>query len=71
MTSFDEPLHLETEFPDSKPSLSGHIWKQRGPWLVCVTCPREHGISVTAYDAQPTDLFQGLDKNGKPRFKRL
>lgn len=73
MSGQNEPLHLETEMlsPGGVPSAAGHSWKQQGPYLVCQTCPREHALSVTVFGAGPTDIFIGLDKVGKPRFKRI
>lgn len=69
----NEPLHVEAEMLQTggTPSLAAHIWKQRGPYLVCVSCPHEHAVGVGAFGADPTDVFQGIGEDGKPRFKRF
>lgn len=68
----NEPLHEEIELlSGGQPSAAGHSWKQEGPYLKCVSCPRTHAVSITAFGANPTDIYLGLDKDGNPSFKSM
>jgi len=66
----NEPLHEEVELSTGgQPSAAGHSWKQQGPYLECQSCPRKHAVSITVFGAEPTDIYQGLDKDGNATFK--
>jgi hypothetical protein len=65
-----EALHLETDkeklIPFVEPSLKGHRWVQRGPFLVCRSCKLEHAAYIGT-----GVLFMGVDKEGKPILKKV
>ena len=44
--------------------LTGHQWRQRGPHLVCISCPHEH----THYIGMEK-LLAGFDEKGAPILK--
>ncbi len=69
-TSNDEALHIEID-RDSlssqvKEGLLGHQWKQRGPYLICHSCPIEHSVYIGV-----NYLYQGIDENGYPKLVRV
>jgi hypothetical protein len=42
-----------------------HEWRQRGPYLVCVSCELQHAVFIGM------DLIMtGLDKEGQPILKK-
>lgn len=69
----NEPLHEEVELLSTggQPSAAGHSWKQRGSYLECQSCVHKHGVSITVFGAQPTDIYTGLDKDGNAMFKKM
>jgi len=66
----DDALHLEIDRsqlePWTKPGLAGHQWVQRGPYLVCRSCPIEHAV----YVGMNTRLV-GYNEDGEPILKRV
>ena len=44
-----------------------HDWKQRGPTLICISCPWEHATEPKFKDY----LLQGTDENGIPIMKKM
>jgi len=63
-------LHIEIDRrklkPIVKPTLSGHQWVQRGPYLVCRSCPIEHAV----YIGMNVRLI-GFKDNGRPILKKI
>lgn len=55
-----EALHYEATLP-AKVGLSGHNWTQRGPMLICQSCPFEHSQHIP-----PHLIYKGLDREGLP-----
>lgn len=49
--------------PLIKPGLAGHRWIQRGPYLICTSCPLEHGVHI-GNDVH----FIGYDEQGLPKI---
>lgn len=66
----DDGLHLEIDRdklePLTKPGISGHQWVQRGPFLVCKSCPIEHGVWIGV-----DKILVGINKQGNPILKRV
>jgi hypothetical protein len=66
----NEGIHLEinTENLENqiKQGLSGHQWIQRGPFLVCKSCPIEHGVYIGT-DKQ----LVGLNDDGTPNLRKI
>lgn len=62
----DQPIHDEGEIDyelKNKIPLTGHDWRQQGPYIICRSCPIEHG----AYVGIDTTLV-GIDEGGIPKF---
>lgn len=68
--SQSDELHIETNKdelqPLVNPSFKGHRWVQKGPYLVCKSCPLEHATYI-GMDKQ----LIGFDEEGLPLFKRV
>jgi hypothetical protein len=66
----DDGIHLEARVDEIesqvKEGLLGHQWVQRGPFLVCKSCPIEHGIYI-GVDRQ----LVGLNDDGTPKLKKI
>lgn len=66
----DDGIHLETKVDEIEnqiqEGLLGHQWVQRGVYLVCKSCPIEHGIYI-GVDYQ----LIGLNDDGTPKLKRI
>jgi len=43
-----------------------HEWRQRGPYLVCLSCELQHAVWI-GVDKQ----MVGIDKEGRPILKNL
>jgi len=43
-----------------------HTWKQRGPWVVCTSCPQEHAFHIGT-----KKLLVGVDSGGMPKLIEL
>ena len=43
-----------------------HEWRQRGDWLVCISCEHQHAVWV-GHDK----VYKGKDKNGNLIFEEL
>ena len=63
-------LHIEIDRsklePLTKPGLAGHQWIQRGPYLVCQSCPVEHGVWIGM-----EMRLVGFRDDGTPILKRV
>ena len=66
----DEALHLEINKdelkPLTEPSFKAHRWVQKGPFLICKSCPLEHGTYIGT-----SNLFLGIDEKGLPILKKV
>lgn len=45
---------------------SQHEWKQRGPFLVCLSCELQHAVYIGM-----EKRMVGIDQNGKPILKTV
>ena len=54
---FDKPSYV------FKPE-AGHEWKQRGPYLVCISCELQHAVWIGM-----EKIMVGQEENGKPILK--
>lgn len=55
---------LERKFAENR--THGHIWQQRGSFVVCTSCPFEHSFSV------PTSkILKGTDEKGMPILESI
>lgn len=52
--------------PMVKPGLVGHRWRQRGPYIVCTSCPLEHAFYIGV-----DKHLVGFDDDGLPRIKKV
>lgn len=48
-----------------KPSLTGHEWRQQGPYLVCNSCELKHSTYIGM-----DRLLIGIDAKGKPILEK-
>ena len=55
--SFDEP---DFKFVPKET----HEWRQRGYYLVCVSCECQHAVFIG-----PSKIMVGVDEKGTPKFK--
>lgn len=39
-----QPLHIDHAVNFSV--TDHHVWRQRGSWIVCVSCDQEHGFGI-------------------------
>lgn len=59
------PEELEEIRTKARENSNDHKWKQRGIYIVCVSCENEHSICVG------TDKYlAGVDENGNPIIKQ-
>lgn len=61
--AYDQRINLD-ELP--KPQLNGHMWRQQGNSLICMSCPFIHTTFISA-DQQ----LVGFDDQGRPIIKTL
>lgn len=65
----EEGLHIEIDRgklePLTKPGLKGHQWIQRGPYLVCQSCPIVHAVWVGV-----DQMLVGFTDDGEPILKK-
>jgi hypothetical protein len=66
----DEALHFEVDRDQleqlTKPGLAGHQWIQRGPYLICQSCPIVHALYIGT-DHQLT----GFEEDGTPILRKV
>lgn len=71
LTKQRKPNNEKTEILDfNKPSYSfipkgHHEWRQRGPYLVCVSCELQHAVWIGV-----EKLMVGLNKKSQPILKK-
>lgn len=62
--------HIEVDkstlTPLTTPGLKGHRWIQKGPFLICQSCPIEHATYIGT-----SHLFAGVNEEGIPLLKRI
>ena len=65
-----EGLHIEIDRdklePLTRPGITGHHWVQRGPYLVCTSCPIEHALWIGV-----DKMLVGYNKKGEPLLKKI
>lgn len=49
-----------------KAQIQGHTWRQRGPWLVCISCDHKH----SSWLGMNKELI-GIDEKGEPIVRIL
>lgn len=59
-----EETNLENLQSFTKEGLAGHQWVQRGPYIVCTSCPVEHGLYVGT-----GKVMVGYNEDGTPKFE--
>jgi hypothetical protein len=47
-------------------NLNGHVWHQRGPALICTSCPVQHAFFI-GIDKR----LMGFDESGSPIIKKV
>lgn len=66
----DEGLHIDTNLdelvPMIRPGLVGHTWRQRGPYIHCISC----GLGHSTYVGVNKQLI-GINDDGTPRFRTV
>jgi len=64
----DEHIDIDrsTLSPLTKPGIAGHGWRQRGPYLVCTSCPIQHSLGIGI-----NRQLQGFDEAGNPILKKV
>lgn len=63
----NQPIEETVDF--TKPSFTfvpkeTHEWRQRGYYLICVTCECQHAVFIG-----PDKIMVGIDKEGNPTLK--
>jgi len=59
-------IDVEALIRQAKAEIKGHTWRQRGPWLVCVSCPKKHA----SWLGINKELI-GIDEKGEPIVRTL
>ena len=49
-----------------KPGIVGHQWRQKGPYLVCSSCPIKHAVWI----GMERQLI-GFNEDGTPLLRRI
>lgn len=63
---YHEDIDKDQLTPQTLPGLAGHQWIQRGPYLVCQSCPTEHAVFIGT-----EVMFAGCDEEGLPILKKI
>lgn len=59
-------IDVEALIRQAKSEIKGHTWRQRGPWLVCVSCTKKHA-SWLGMNKQ----LVGMNEKGEPIVRPL
>lgn len=59
-------VDVEALIRKAKAEITGHTWRQRGPWLVCISCSKKHA-SWLGLNKELT----GIDEKGNPIVRPL
>lgn len=58
---------IDTNKPEAEfKAKEGHIWKQRGAYIICSSCPLMHSVYIGV-----SKHLVGYDEKGRPRFKKV
>jgi hypothetical protein len=59
-------VDVEALLQSAKAEIKGHTWRQRGPWLVCISCKTKHA-SWLGINKQ----LVGINEKGEPIVRAL
>lgn len=59
-------IDVEALIRQAKAEATGHTWRQRGPWLICISCSKKHA----SWLGMKKELV-GINEEGKPIVRTL